>query len=188
MISIRGLPHRLVTARPSAMDVVSTVAAGPIKKRRRDGQGDDGPLDGPVNNFELLSAVAQQLSSGMVQHGSMQGSLPLDGAMPHGSNGWHRNSAPVSHQLSHPRPLRPPPRFGSISDPQVSTAALHATADGSRWGVSAWMESHRTAALLRGNSGIPPALGSGPFSRGDMRKLVLQVHAESLHCPVDNAS
>ena len=169
---------------PSAgMQTALAVAAGPIKKRRRDGKAEDGPPDAPINNFELLSAVAQHLSSGAVQHGSMQRSHPSDDMIPPASNG--RQSAPTTHQLSHPRPLRPPPRFGSISDPQVSTAALQAAGDGSRWGVSAWLESHRTAALLRGQPGKAPVLGvhnRGQFSGGDMRKLVAQVIEQS-SCP-----
>ena len=165
------------------MEAASTAAVGPIKKRRRDGKPDDEAPDsrfnGTLKNFELLSAVAQHLSAGTQQRDSPQSTHALDDAATAPINGWHRNSAPSGHRLSHPRPLRPPPRFGSISDPNVSTAVLEAATHDSRWGVSAWLESHRTAALLRGGSGSDdmPPLGptSGQFSHSDMRKLVAQV-------------
>ena len=171
------------------MEPASTAAAGPIKKRRRDGNTDDETPDARFNmtlkNFELLSAVAQQLSAGTPQQDSSQSAHSFADAAAAVSNGWHRNSTPSGHRLPHPRPLRPPPRFGSISDPNVSTAALQAAAEGSRWGVSAWLESHRTAALLRGGSesADKPLLASqksGELGHSDMRKLVAQVNAEQM--------
>ena len=159
------------------METTSTAAAGPIKKRRRDGKADDDAPDarfnGTLKNFELLSAVAQQLSASTVQQDASNVVHTPNDAPAVPSNGWHRNSAPSGHRLSHPRPLRPPPRFGSISDPNISTAALDAANHDSRWGVSAWLESHRTAALLRGGSGSgdkPPRTrqNSGQLGHGDV--------------------
>ncbi len=174
------------------METTSTTAAGPIKKRRRDGKADDDAPDarfnGTLKNFELLSAVAQQLSASPTQQGGPHVMHTPDGASAAPGNGWHRNSAPSGHRLSHPRPLRPPPRFGSISDPNISTAALDAAAHDSRWGVSAWLESHRTAALLRGGSASadkPPRArhDSGQLGHSDMRKLVAQVSSNGIDMP-----
>ena len=174
------------------MDTTSTAAAGPIKKRRRDGKSDDDApearFNGTLKNFELLSAVAQQLSASTMQQDASNGMQSPNDASAIPNNGWHRNSAPSGHRLSHPRPLRPPPRFGSISDPNISTAALDAATHDSRWGVSAWLESHRTAALLRGGSGSadkPPRARqhSGQLGPSDMRKLVAQVIIDAIACP-----
>ena len=174
------------------METTSTAAAGPIKKRRRDGKADDdGPdarFNGTLKNFELLSAVAQQLSASPTQQDGRNVMHSPNGASAGPGNGWHRNSAPSGHRLSHPRPLRPPPRFGSISDPNISTAALDAATHDSRWGVSAWLESHRTAALLRGGSAPadkPPSArqDSRQLGQSDMRKLVAQVSSNVISMP-----
>ena len=176
----------------------------PLKKRRRDDFASG--KEHARHSFDVLSKVAvavtemeaersqsrthAQAANGTDSPIGMHGPSRSEG----GWSGFLGSTGTTTSAPLHPRPLKPPPRFGPPADTTAGLSAPPATAK-ARWGVSAWLDAQKAAAVSAGSTpsagisptgktnGLPPLPPSATkssaaavgLSRRELRQLVARV-------------